>query len=143
MTAQALLDRLERVRATGPGRWIARCAGHEDRSPSLSVRELEDGRVLLRCHAGCATADVLAAVGLDWDALFPARSPLPKGRDYLPPIRTPHSASDILRCVSADCGRVAIGLIDMRHALLDEPEREWLFGAAVRLANASNLGRVR
>jgi hypothetical protein len=50
MGSVALLDHLERVKQTGPGRWIARCPAHEDRSPSLSVRELEDGRLLRLCH---------------------------------------------------------------------------------------------
>ena len=69
MTAVALLDRLERVRQTGPGRWVARCPSHEDRSPSLSIREV-DGRVLLHDFGGCETGDVLAALGLSMSDLF-------------------------------------------------------------------------
>lgn len=64
MTAAILLDRLDGVRATGSGRWIARCPAHQDRSPSLSVRELGDGTILLHDFAGCAAHEVLAAVGL-------------------------------------------------------------------------------
>lgn len=66
-----LLQRLESVRETGHGRWIARCPTHEDRSPSLSVRELEDGRILLHDFGGCAPGAVLAAVGLELRDLFP------------------------------------------------------------------------
>jgi len=69
---EKFLARLERVRETGPGRWIACCPSHEDRSPSLSIRESDDGRVLLHCHAGCAPEAVLAALGLSWTELFPA-----------------------------------------------------------------------
>lgn len=68
-----LLSRLHGVKATGPGRWIARCPSHEDRVPSLSVRELEDGRVLLHCFAGCSVSDIVATVGLDLSDLFPPR----------------------------------------------------------------------
>ena len=48
MIAAKLLDRLPGVRKTGPGRWIAPCPAHEDRRPSLSIRELEDGSRFLR-----------------------------------------------------------------------------------------------
>jgi|SRR5580700_1272320 hypothetical protein len=68
--AAKLLDRLERVRQTGPGRWIARCPAHEDRAPSLSIRVLDDGRVLLHDFGGCEVGDVLAALGLTLADLF-------------------------------------------------------------------------
>ncbi len=42
--------------------------GHGDRHPSLSVRDGADVKLLVFCHSGCASADVLAALrdrGLD------------------------------------------------------------------------------
>lgn len=65
-----VLDRLSRVRQTAPGRWIACCPAHQDRSPSLSIRELEDGRLLLYDFGGCEVGDVLAAIGLQLSDLF-------------------------------------------------------------------------
>src|SRR3990172_781756 len=53
------------------GLWQAQCPSHEDRHPSLKVREAEDGRVLVKCFSGCQTEDVLAAMGLQWTDLFP------------------------------------------------------------------------
>jgi len=94
MTAEALLSRLDRVRGTGPGRWIARCPAHGDRTPSLAIREIDDGRVLIHCFGGCSAPDVLAAVGLEMDALFPAH------RDGGKPQRRPFSAADALRCLA-------------------------------------------
>jgi hypothetical protein len=47
------------------------CPAHQDRKASLSVDEGRDGKALLRCHAGCATQDVLAALRLDWPDLYP------------------------------------------------------------------------
>lgn len=70
MSAAQLLDRLERVKQTAPSRWIACCPAHEDRSPSLSVRELDDGRVLLHDFGGCSTQHVLGALGLSLSDLF-------------------------------------------------------------------------
>ena len=40
-------------RANGSG-WTARCPCHMDDSPSLKIDEGGDGRVLLKCHAGCS-----------------------------------------------------------------------------------------
>lgn len=54
MRSDALLARLNLVRKTGNGRWVCRCPAHDDRSPGLSVRELDDGCVLLHCCAGSA-----------------------------------------------------------------------------------------
>jgi hypothetical protein len=54
------------------GSWLFRCPVHEDRRPSLGVRELADGKLLVRCYAGCATADVLQALGLRFGDLFPS-----------------------------------------------------------------------
>jgi DNA primase len=53
----------EIVRALGGRRsgasWLAKCPAHEDRNPSLSIREGEDGQVLVHCHAGCGQARVI------------------------------------------------------------------------------------
>jgi hypothetical protein len=49
-----LLDRLQGVKRTGPSRWIARCPAHEDRRPSLAVRELDDGRLQEAARLGGA-----------------------------------------------------------------------------------------
>jgi hypothetical protein len=43
MNVEAILARLQAVRRSGRG-WVAHCPAHEDRSPSLSVREGWDGR---------------------------------------------------------------------------------------------------
>ena len=42
------------------GGWTARCPAHDDRTPSLSIRDTVDGKVLVRCHAGCEQEQVVA-----------------------------------------------------------------------------------
>ncbi|WP_417422450.1 CHC2 zinc finger domain-containing protein [Halomonas sp.] len=69
----AILDRLDKVKENGPGRWLACCPAHQDRSPSLAVRETSDGTILMKCFAGCPTGDVLDAIGLELKDLFPQR----------------------------------------------------------------------
>lgn len=75
--AELLLSRLSGVRQTGPGKWMAHCPAHEDRSPSLSIRETDDGIVLINCFGGCGAVDVVEAVGLSLAELFPRREPDP------------------------------------------------------------------
>ena len=74
MTTAKLIELLDGVRGVGPSRWIARCPAHEDRSPSLSIRELDDGRVLLHDFGGCDVESILEALGLQFAGLFPPRA---------------------------------------------------------------------
>lgn len=69
-----VLDYLDRVVKMTDHQWMARCPAHDDRDPSLSVRELDDGKVLLHCHAGCEIESILDAMGLEMKHLFPATS---------------------------------------------------------------------
>jgi putative DNA primase/helicase len=48
-------------RQAGAG-WMARCPAHHDQTPSLSIHEADDGKVLLRCHAGCDQEQVIASL---------------------------------------------------------------------------------
>lgn len=47
-----------------------RCPAHDDRQASLMVRRGDDGRTVVKCHAGCEPAVVLDAVGLSMTDLF-------------------------------------------------------------------------
>jgi len=50
--------------------WMAPCPTHEDRDPSLSIRDADDGKVLVHCHAGCDQSVVIGELrsrGL-WDS---------------------------------------------------------------------------
>lgn len=75
MIAERILNRLERVKPAGRNQWNARCPAHDDRGPSLAIREREDGALLLHCFAGCTTAEVVGAMGMQLHDLFPPRSP--------------------------------------------------------------------
>ena len=81
--ADRLLARLDGVTPAGPDQWMALCPAHDDRSPSLSVRDTED-RLLINCFAGCRPEAVVAAIGLTMADLFAApavshlRAPVPR-----------------------------------------------------------------
>jgi putative DNA primase/helicase len=76
MTAETIAKALG-GRKAGCG-WTARCPAHDDHTPSLSIRDAEENKVLVRCHAGCDQERVIAALrgrGL-WAEKGP-RSPSP------------------------------------------------------------------
>ena len=95
MAVETLLSRLDKVKPTGSGRWVACCPAHNDRSPSLSIRQLDDNRVLVHCFSGCEVETVLGAVGLTFDALYPEKL-TGNGK---PRERRPFPATDILRAL--------------------------------------------
>ncbi|HDY96925.1 MAG TPA: virulence-associated protein E [Pseudomonas sabulinigri] len=76
---EKVLERLDKVRSNGAGKWMACCPAHPDQNPSLSIREATDGRVLIHCWAGCETRDVMAAIGFEMRDLFPGDKRLKRG----------------------------------------------------------------
>jgi putative DNA primase/helicase len=73
MTIDDLLMRLDRVAPERPGQWNCQCPGHDDSKNSLAVSVTTDGTILMKCQAGCSTADLLAAKGLTMRDLFPPK----------------------------------------------------------------------
>lgn len=137
MSAENLLSRLERVKRTGAGRYQARCPAHDDKGPSLSIRELDDGRVLVHCFAGCDVHSVLSAVGLSFDDLFPPR----ELGHHAKRERQPFPAADILRAIAFEALVVAVAGSSM---LAGEPfnavDRDRLFVAVGRIQAALEAG---
>ncbi|MBO6514561.1 MAG: DUF3987 domain-containing protein [Phycisphaerales bacterium] len=66
----AIISQGGKVTGTGAQR-MCTCPAHEDRTPSLSVKEAPDGAVLLHCHAGCSTESILQSLGLFMRDLYP------------------------------------------------------------------------
>jgi hypothetical protein len=95
-------SRLEGVKRTGPGRFVAKCPNHNDKSPSLTAAE-KDGRIVFHCFAGCPPADVLAAVGLTFSDLYPERPTFKKGSRS-----AAFNPYDVLKCLARESGIVAL-----------------------------------
>lgn len=137
MTAETLLDRLSKVRKTGADSWSACCPSHQDKTPSLAIRELPDGRVLLHCFAGCDTGAVLAAVGLEFADLYP-----PKPTGDCPPERRPFSAADVLKALAFETSVVcaaAFELMKVAELALSPDEVQRLALAHSRIQSALSL----
>jgi len=67
---ERILDRLEGYKERR-GELRARCPAHQGNSEdSLSIKEGDDGRALLACHAGCDLHNIVAALGLGVVDLF-------------------------------------------------------------------------
>lgn len=96
MSLDTLLSRLDKVRQTGPGRWLSLCPAHVDKTPSLSTRILEDGRIMIHDFGGCSTAAVLASIGMGYGDLYPPDS---HAIGHANPERRPFPATDALRAL--------------------------------------------
>lgn len=73
MGYERVLDELESQDLLGrPGYdyQTFRCPAHDDTRASASLKEGDDGRALVYCHAGCETEDIVEALGLRMRDLF-------------------------------------------------------------------------
>lgn len=69
--AESVAKALGGAAKSGAG-WIARCPAHDDTTPSLSLTDGDNGKLLVKCHAGCSQGDVISA--LDQRGLWPERN---------------------------------------------------------------------
>lgn len=132
-----VLDRLQGVKQSGTGRWMARCPAHEDKSPSLSVREIDDGRILLHCFGGCPNGDVLAAIGLRMSDLFD--KPI---AHHLPPVRGGFSARELLELNAHEALVAAMLATKAGDEGLTPEEAQRLRRAAARLTKAKDFSNA-
>lgn len=68
MELSEILQKFEKPKKTGSV-YNVKCPSHDDKNASLSITE-KDGKILLHCHAGCQTKDVISSLGLKMQDLF-------------------------------------------------------------------------
>lgn len=126
------------VRAGANLSWTARCPSHDDRNPSLSIRALCDGRILMHCHAGCPVEAVVAAVGLSLSDLMPPRSrDTSDGPGGHATVRQPWRIDQLTEAARHDALVVLITLAQVAtDALLDVEDIDMALAAAHRLSDA-------
>ena len=71
MTPGDFVSRLTKVRRHGTNKWMACCPAHDDKSPSLAISATPQGKILLKCFAGCEALDIVHSMGLELTDLFP------------------------------------------------------------------------
>ena len=133
---ETLIARLDLARETGRGKWVARCPAHDDRSPSLAIRETTDGTILLRCFAGCAAFEVVNAIGLELSDLFPKQENFDHSQPGKPQ-RKPFHAADVLRAVLHEITVIGVCGGKLRHEGLTPEDAARLSLALQRVFYAS------
>lgn len=112
---------------------VFKCPAHADKRASATWRELDDGRLLIHCFAGCAAADILAAMGLQLTDLYPERL-----TDHGKRERRPFVATDALRSVAFESLVVAAAAAALATGEpLSSVDRDRLMVAAERLNAAA------
>jgi hypothetical protein len=102
-----VLSRVQGAKPNGRG-WLARCPAHDDRTPSLSIGQGDDGRALLKCHAGCELRAITAALNLEERELFPPKEGAYPPRQPAPERNAPRqfaTAKDAADAYRATMGR--------------------------------------
>ena len=132
-----LLNSLDKVRETGSGQFVACCPAHEDKSPSLSIRSLSDGRVLLHCFAGCETEHVLSAIGMTFSDLMPANL------GNFKRVSKPFYANDVLLILANESLLVYLYAVEINKGnVLTEAEKQRLLLAVSRIRYARSMSSV-
>jgi len=125
-----ILSRLERVKGRN-GAYTACCPAHSDKSPSLAIRELDDGRILIKCFADCSVQDILGAIGMDMNDLFP------NVNKDLHQVKRKYYASDLLRVIEFEAWVVSVAAYTMAQGLpLSEEDRGRMKKAQARIMEA-------
>lgn len=130
MSIETILDRLDKVKPTGRDSYKACCPAHQDKSPSLAIRALDDGRILMKCMAECPTQSVLDAMGLSMEDLFPERL-----GDFKREKR-PFNAAQLLQLISQETTIVAMCASSLTSHPLNDTDRARLLTAVNRINGA-------
>ena len=135
---EKITSRLDGVRMTGKDRAVARCPAHNDKTPSLSIRETEDGTILIKCFAGCGAADVLSAIGLELVDLFPESERRPHSKSMKP--NHWHATTAALKTLHKEVVIVVLAAnVISRNAKLSTEDCDRLLLAATRIREAAEF----
>lgn len=133
-----LLNRLEKVKGS-KGRWTACCPAHGDKSPSLAITMLDDGRILLKCFAGCSAYEVVSSVGMDMTDLFPKENKISfnGSNQSIKPAHRPFYATDLLKIIHFEALVTSLAAFDMSEGRqVSEQDRKRLKTAFERINEA-------
>lgn len=126
-----LLPQFDGLKQTGPDRWIANCPAHEDRSPSLAIKDAGD-RILCHCFAGCEFREIADALGVLPSAFFEAGryDRREYGKKFIVPYR------DALIIVRHEMWVLVTIATNMQKGQLDAGDSDRLVKAGARIESA-------
>lgn len=136
-----ILSRLNKVKGRN-GNWVACCPAHEDRSPSMTIRETPDGKILMHCFSGCSISEIAGAIGIDLTDLFPPSDNIDYSKPQRP-MRQRFLASDLLKVIGFEATIVAVAANDIaKGRKLSPTDKDRLMVACTRINEALVAGGV-
>lgn len=139
-----LLSHLDGVRRTGNGRWMAKSPTRSERTASMSIRLLDDGRILLHDFGGDDFLTILSALGLEPIQLIPDHLRHHRAEAGSVPAGQRFSAWDALRALAHDALLILIAAGDVRRGrTLTDDDMDALAGAESRIDAALSAVGVR
>lgn len=136
MSVDNLLNRLQKVKRTSNSSWMACCPAHDDRNPSLAIKDA-DGKVLLKCMAGCTASDILGSLGMDFADIMPPSQPV-QHKVVPPPQRI--YATDALKAIQFEARIVMLAAYDLsKGAVMADKDLARLSTAMERINTAVEM----
>ena len=136
MSLERLLGSLSKVKGR-KGSWTACCPAHPDKSPSLAIRMVDDGRILLHCFGGCSVHEVLGALGMDMNDLFPDTGEDKKA------MKPAFYATDLLRIIAFESLVVSLAANSIHKGeKLSEQEMGRMKTASERIREAARYANI-
>ena len=133
MKLEQLLSSLHKVRNSGQGQWVACCPAHNDKSPSMTIKATPE-TILIHCFGGCSTEEILGAVGMTFDDLYPDH-----GKTVAPGKLSPKAA---LECIGFEALVVMASAGTLRQRKLTADEMNRLTQASGRIQAAMEMAGV-
>lgn len=134
MNINDFLGYFERSYRSGKDEYQCLCPAHNDKTASLSIKNLPDERILIHCFAGCAANDILGAVGLTFDDIVPKRL-----GDFKP-VSKPFNPYAVLKAISNETLLVALAGLEVANGkTLPQEDKDRLMIAVNRLREAYQI----
>ena len=134
MNINDFLSYFEKSYRSGKDEYQCLCPAHQDKTASLSIKNLPDERILIHCFAGCAANDILEAVGLTFDDIVPKRL-----GDFKP-VSKPFNPYAVLKAISNETLLVALAGLEIANGkTLPQEDKDRLLIAANRLREAYQI----
>jgi hypothetical protein len=120
--AQRILPNLDKVKPRGQDKWIACCPAHDDKSPSMTIKLTDDGRILFHCFAGCTVQEICDSIAVEVHHLFPDD----KTRNY-----TSVGAQRAANRITEDCHYIAVFKSQIKRGYRPTPQEKNLYLQAI------------
>jgi hypothetical protein len=134
MNINDFLSYFEKSYRSGKDEYQCLCPAHNDKTASLSIKNLPDERILIHCFAGCAANDILGAVGLTFDDIVPKRL-----GDFKP-VSKPFNPYAVLKAISNETLLVALAGLEVANGkTLTQEDKDRLMIAVNRLRQAYQI----